>query len=82
MFENMITISSACSFATFDNNGKKLTSSIVTIGEGTTILCNQDELNTAGRDCAFFATRAALVAHLKGKRIKNSDNTEITEEEI
>ena len=78
----MITISSACSFAAFDNNNKKLTSALITVGEDTTIICGQDELNTAGRDCAFFATRAALVAHLKGKGIKNSDGTEITEEEI
>ena len=80
MFENMITISSACSFAAFDNNSKKLTSSLVTIGEGTTIVCNQDELNTSGRDVAFISTRVALVALLKSKGIKNDDGTEITEE--
>ena len=80
MFENMITISSACSFAAFDNNSKKLTSSLVTIGEGTTIVCNQDELNTSGRDTAFLSTRAALVTFLKGNGIKNDDETEIMEE--
>jgi beta-lactamase superfamily II metal-dependent hydrolase len=77
----MITISAACSFAAYDNNTKKLTSSIITIGEGATILCNQDELNVSGKDTAFFANRAALVAHLKSKNIKNSDDTEITEDE-
>ena len=37
---------------------KKLTSSIITIGEGTTIICNQDELNTPGRDTAFLFTKS------------------------
>ena len=76
----MITISTPCSFAAYDTNTKKLTSSIITIGEGTTIICNQDELNTSGRDTAFLSTRIALVAFLKGKGIKNDDGTEITEE--
>ena len=78
----MITISTPCSFAAYDNNTKKLTSSIITIGEGTTIVCNQDELNTPGRDTAFLSTRSALVTFLKGKGIKNDDGTEIMEETI
>ena len=76
----MITISTPCSFAAYDNNTMKLTSPIVIIGEGTTIICNQDELNTSGRDTAFLSTRADLVTFLKGKGIKNDDGTEITEE--
>ena len=76
----MITISTPCSFAAYDSNTKKLASSIITIGEGTTIICNQDELNTSGRDTAFHSTRSALVAFLKGKGIKNDNGTEITEE--
>ena len=76
----MITISTPCVFAAYDNTTKKLTSSIITIGEGTTIVCNQDELNTSGRDVAFVSTRVALVALLKSKGIKNDNGTEITEE--
>ena len=49
----MITISTPCSFAAYDSNTKKLASSIITIGEGTTIICNQDELDTSGRDTAL-----------------------------
>lgn len=50
----MITISTTCSFAAYDNNTKKLASSIIIVGAGTTLLCNQDELNVSGKDTAFL----------------------------
>jgi hypothetical protein len=83
----MITISTACSFAAYSSEEKILQSAIVTIGEGATIICNQDEKKDSNGkimkgDVVFFSNRAALVSHLKSKNIKNADNTEITEEEI
>lgn len=77
----MITISTPCCFAAYSSAEKKLESTIITIGEGTTIICNADEKTTKS-DTAFFPTRIQLVTFLKSKNVKNADGTEITEDEI
>jgi hypothetical protein len=78
----MITISVPCTFAAYNAKTGKLESSIITIGENTTILCNQDELKVPDKNTIFMATKSALITELKAKSIKNDDGTEITEKAI
>lgn len=75
----MITISTPCSFAAYDASDKKLTSSIITIGEGATIISGADS-PAVNNDLIFCDCRESLVAQLKSKGVKNSDGSEIIEE--
>jgi hypothetical protein len=72
----MITISAACSFASYDASTKRLTSSIVTIDDNTTIISNSDEAKVNG-DVMFCADRAKLITDLTALGIKESDGTEL-----
>lgn len=75
----MITISTPCSFASYDAKTKKLTSSIITIGENTTIISGADAVSV-NNDVMFCESREKLVADLKALSVKESDGTEIFEE--
>lgn len=60
----MITISTPCSYASYDAATKKLTSSIITIGEGATIVSGADA-PAVNNDVIFCDCRATLVTDLK-----------------
>ena len=75
----MITISTPCSFASYDASTKKLTSSIITIEENTTIISGADAVSL-NNDVIFCDCRANLVASLKAKGVKESNGGEIIEE--
>jgi hypothetical protein len=75
----MITISTPCSFASYDSSTKRLTSSIVTIGENTTIISGADAV-AVNNDVMFCDCRENLVTQLKAAGVKESDGTEIIEE--
>lgn len=77
----MITISAACCFASHNTDTKKLTSSIIEIGEGTTIISNADSPALHG-DVAFYGTRKDLIARLRVLTIKNDDGSEIIDTEL
>jgi len=72
----MITISAPCSFASYNVSTKKLTSSIITIGENTTIMSGADAAST-NNDVMFYENRATLIAELKAKGITEDDGSEI-----
>lgn len=77
----MITISTPCSYASYDAATKKLTSSIITIGEGATIVSGADA-PAVNNDVIFCDCRATLVTDLKALGVKNEDGTEIFEDEV
>ena len=72
----MITISTPCCFASYNVNTKRLTSSIIEIGENTTILSNADSPSVNG-DVAFYGTRSDLISRLNTLGVKNEDGTDI-----
>lgn len=77
----MITISTPCAFASYCAATKRLTSSIIEIGENTTITSGADAPSVNG-NVELFDTKTNLIADLKAKGIKNQDGSEITEDEL
>mgnify|MGYP000857589814 CR=1 FL=1 len=75
----MITISTACSYANYDLGTKKLTSAIITIGDGASIVSGADAPVVNG-NVMFCSCYSNLVTDLKALGITNSDGTEIMEE--
>lgn len=75
----MITISTPCCFASYDVSTKKLTSSIISINENTTIISGADAPNV-NNDVIFCSDRGSLISKLKAKNVKNQDDSEILEE--
>ena len=74
----MITISTPCSFASYDAATKKLTSSIVTIGEGTTIVSGADAV-ALNNDVLFCDCRESLITQLKALNVTESDGSPLIE---
>lgn len=77
----MITISASCCFAAYNSETKELESSIITIDEFTTIVCNADEKKTKS-DTIFCATRSSLVTQLNAKSVTYSDKTPILDDDL
>ena len=70
----MITISTKCAYASYNASTKRLTSSIITIDENTTIVSNADEpaLNS---DVMFCADRETLITDLTALGVTESDGS-------
>jgi len=72
----MLTISTQCAFASYDAATKKLTSSIVLIGENTTILSGADAPAVNG-NVSLCDTLVNLIADLNSRGVTNSDGSTI-----
>jgi len=74
----MIEIKVPCSFAAYNLDAKVLESSIITIGEKTSICYFGDELKDPNKHVIFCETCDKLITDLTTLGIKNSDNSVIT----
>jgi len=72
----MLTISTQCAFASYNADTKLLTSSIILIGDNTTIMSGADAVSVNG-NVSLCDTLANLVADLNSRGVKNSDGSTI-----
>lgn len=72
----MLTISTQCAFASYDAATLKLTSSIILIGENTSIMSGADAVSVNG-NVSLCDCLANLVADLIARGVTNSDGSVI-----
>lgn len=72
----MITISTRCAFASYNADTKLLTSSIILIGDNTTIMSGADAVSVNG-NVSLCDTLVNLVSDLNARGVRNSDGTTI-----
>lgn len=72
----MITISTQCAYASYNSLTKKLTSSIILIGENTTIVSGADAPAVNG-NVSLCDSLVNLVADLQAKGVTNEDGSQI-----